>query len=97
MSKDKPKQSAQERRRRWEERIAALRLRMAIGRELDERGIVDSAAIGEALGMPADTLDFPETSPRQWPGCGTRKAAAPIRGASAPPPRPPGQEPRTDP
>ena len=29
------------------------RLRMAIGRELDDRGITDPHAIGEALGMPA--------------------------------------------
>ena len=49
----KPKLSAEERRRRWEERLAALRLRMAIGRELDERGITDPAATGAALGMPA--------------------------------------------
>src|SRR3712207_6365041 len=48
----KPKLSAEERRRRWEERLAALRLRMAIGRELDERGIVEPAAVGAALGMP---------------------------------------------
>lgn len=49
----KPKLSAEERQRRWEERLAALRLRMAIGRELDERGIAEPAAIGAALGMPA--------------------------------------------
>ena len=49
----KPKLSAEERRRRWEERLAALRLRMAIGRELDERGIAEPAAVGAALGMPA--------------------------------------------
>jgi hypothetical protein len=48
----KPKLPAEERRRRWEERLAALRLRMAIGRELDEREISDPAAIGAALGMP---------------------------------------------
>ena len=48
----KPKLSAGERRRRWEERLAALRLRMAIGRELDERGIAEPAAVGAALGMP---------------------------------------------
>ncbi len=47
----KPKLSPQERRRRREERLAALRLRMAIGRELDERGIAEPAAIGAALGM----------------------------------------------
>ena len=31
----------------------ALRLRMTIGRELDERGITNPAAIGAALGLPA--------------------------------------------
>ncbi len=39
----KPKLSTQERRARHEDRLAALRLRMAIGRELDEimpRGVV---------------------------------------------------------
>ena len=30
-----------------------LRLRMAIGRELEERGVTDPAAIGAALGLPA--------------------------------------------
>ena len=49
----KPKLSAQEQRRRREDRLAALRLRMAIGRELEERGIADPAAIGAALGLPA--------------------------------------------
>ncbi len=48
----KPRLSPRERRRRWEERLAALRLRLAIGRELDERGIVEPAAVGAALGMP---------------------------------------------
>ena len=46
------KLSPQERRRRREERLAALRPRMAIGRELDERGIAEPAAVGAALGMP---------------------------------------------
>ncbi len=49
----KPKLSTWERRARQEDRLAALRLRMAIGRELDERGIADPAAIGAALGLPA--------------------------------------------
>ncbi len=49
----KPKLSTQERRARHEDRLAALRLRMAIGRELDERGIAEPAAIGAALGLPA--------------------------------------------
>ena len=49
----KPRISPDERRRRWEERLSALRLRMAIGRELDEREISDPAAVGAALGMQA--------------------------------------------
>ena len=49
----KPKLSAPEQRRRWEERLVALRLRVAIGRELEERGVTDPAAIGAALGLPA--------------------------------------------
>jgi hypothetical protein len=48
---EKPKQSAEERRIRQEDRLASIRLRMAIGRELDDRNITTPAAIGEALGM----------------------------------------------
>ena len=44
--------SAEERRIRQEDRLASIRLRMAIGRELDERDITTPAAIGAALGMP---------------------------------------------
>jgi hypothetical protein len=50
---EKPKQSAEERRIRQADRLASIRLRMAIGRELDDRDITTPAAIGEALGMPA--------------------------------------------
>src|SRR4051812_17940552 len=50
---EKPKMSAEERRLRQEDRLVTIRLRMMIGRELDERGITTPAAIGEALGMPA--------------------------------------------
>ena len=51
----KPKLSAVERRARNTDRLAALRLRMAIGRELDERGITDhAAAVGAAIGIPAN-------------------------------------------
>src|ERR1700712_1705243 len=50
---EKPKLSIEERRARHADRLATIRLRMAIGRELDERGITTPAAIGEALGMPA--------------------------------------------
>ena len=49
----KPKLSAEERRARQADRLRAIRLRMAIGRELEDRGITTPAAIGEALGMPA--------------------------------------------
>ncbi len=61
----KPKLSPRERRRRWEERLAALRLRMAIGRALEERGITDPAAIGAALGLPAGEAAKLLTR-RQW-------------------------------
>jgi predicted flap endonuclease-1-like 5' DNA nuclease len=50
---EKSKMSAEERRARRADRLTTIRLRMAIGRELDERGITTPAAIGEALGMPA--------------------------------------------
>ena len=67
----RPKLSTQEQRRRREDRLAALRLRMAIGRELEERGIVDErgiadpAAIGAALGLPAGEAAKLLTR-RQW-------------------------------
>jgi hypothetical protein len=50
---EKPKLSAEDRRIRQEDRLASIRLRMAIHHELDERGITMPAAIGEALGLPA--------------------------------------------
>jgi hypothetical protein len=34
-------------------RLTTIRLRMAIGQALDDRGITTPAAIGQALGMPA--------------------------------------------
>ena len=49
----KQKLSVEEQRARREDRVAAIRLRMAIGYELDRRGVTDPAEIGEALGMPA--------------------------------------------
>ena len=49
---EKPKQSAAERRLRYEDRLQSIRLRMLIFRELDERGITTPAEIGGALGMP---------------------------------------------
>jgi hypothetical protein len=50
----KSKLSAEERRARQADRLKAIRLRMAVGRKLEERGITTPAAIGEALGMPAE-------------------------------------------
>jgi hypothetical protein len=50
---EKPKLSTEERRARQADRLTTIRLRMAIGRELDERGITAPHTIGEALGMPA--------------------------------------------
>ena len=62
---EKPKLSAEERRIRQADRLTTIRLRMAIGRELDERGITTPATIGEALGMPA--LDATKLlTRRQW-------------------------------
>ena len=49
----KPKLSAEQRRARQEDRLTTIRLQMAIGRELEDRGITTPAAIGEALGMLA--------------------------------------------
>jgi len=62
---EKPKMSAEEKRIRQEDRLASIRLRMAIGRELDERDITTPAAIGEALGMPAAEATKLLTG-RQW-------------------------------
>ena len=50
---EKPKQSAEERRIRHEDRLASIRLRMAIHHELDDRSITRPADIGDTLGMPA--------------------------------------------
>jgi hypothetical protein len=49
----KSKLSAQERRAREAGRLTTIRLRVMIGRELENRGIATPAAIAEALGMPA--------------------------------------------
>ncbi len=95
----KPKLSAQERRRRREDRLAALRLRMAIGRELEERGIADPAAIGAALGLPAgeatkllvrhqwhkeQRLVLPEPQAPQPGAHVSHRAASAGRGGAAP-------------
>ena len=50
---DPPSPAKPTRQVRVADRLAAIRLRMAIGRELDERGITAPADIGQALDMPA--------------------------------------------
>ena len=50
---EKPRLSVEERRARHADRLASILLQMAIGQELDDRGITTPAAIGEVLGMPA--------------------------------------------
>jgi hypothetical protein len=49
----KRKLTSEEHRARRADRLTSIRLRMAIGRALEDRGITTPAAIGEALGMPA--------------------------------------------
>ena len=48
----KPKLTPDEQRRRREDRLKTIRLRMAIGQELDARGITTPVEIGKALDMP---------------------------------------------
>jgi hypothetical protein len=69
MTQDKPptatKLTPAEQRQRRDDRLTTIRLRMAIGRALDDRGITTPAAISEALGMPADEAQKLLTR-RQW-------------------------------
>jgi hypothetical protein len=60
----KPKLTAAEQRQRREDRIACIQ-RLAIGQALDARGMTDPAAIGEALGMPAQEA-VKLLNHRQW-------------------------------
>jgi hypothetical protein len=53
ISSRKPKLAAEERRVRTADRLAMIRLRVLIGRALDERGITTPDAIGAALEIPA--------------------------------------------
>ena len=61
----KQKISSAEQRQRREDRIACIRLRMAIGHELDARGITTPDAIGLTLGIPATEAQGVLTR-RQW-------------------------------
>jgi hypothetical protein len=88
----KPKLSTEERRARQADRLKTIRLRLAIGRELEDRGITTAAAIGEALGMPA-----PEAGKllnrRQWRegDVALLEAAAARLGLPVPDQEPPGR------
>jgi hypothetical protein len=64
-SPSKPRLSAEQQRVREADRLKSIRLRMAIGRELDDRGIIDPVKIGAALGMPAAEATSLLTR-RQW-------------------------------
>jgi hypothetical protein len=65
MTQDKPKLTPAEQRQRREDRLVTIRLRMAIGRELDDRGIITPFGIGEALSMPVEDATKLLTR-RQW-------------------------------
>ena len=62
---DKLKLTSADQRQRREDRITTIRLRMAIGQELDDLGIIAPAEIGEALGMSASEATKLLTR-RQW-------------------------------
>src|SRR3954454_6223395 len=49
----KLKLTPEARRARQADRLTTIRLRMLIGRELEDRGVITPAAIGDALGIPA--------------------------------------------
>ena len=49
---DQPRLTVEERSARQVDRLISIRLRRAVGRELDKRGITTPAAMGEALGIP---------------------------------------------
>ena len=82
----KPKLTPEERRARYADRLTTIRLRMAIGRELEERGITTPAATGAALGLPAAEATGLLTR-RQWrEGDIARLEAAAVRlGVQVPP------------
>ncbi len=61
----KPKLTPEERRARYADRLTTIRLRMLIGRELEDRGITMPAEIGAALGMsPAEATKL--LTRHQW-------------------------------
>lgn len=64
-SPQKPKLTAEERRARDADRVATIRLRMMIGRALEDRGITTPAEIAETLVMsPAEATKM--MTGRRW-------------------------------
>ena len=80
----KPKQSAEERRIRQADRLITIRLRMLIGRQLEERGIITPAAIGAALDMSAAEATSLLTRHQWAEGNVARLQAAPAHRKPAP-------------
>ena len=62
MTQDKPKLTPAEQRQRREDRLVTIRLRMAIGRELENRGITSPAALACATGRSPQSA--PHLRPR---------------------------------
>jgi hypothetical protein len=83
MMQDNPparsKLSSAEQQIRRDDRIAAIRLRMTIGQEIDIRGLTTPTEVGEALGMSAAEAHG-LLNRRQWrEGDVTRLQAAAAR------------------
>jgi predicted flap endonuclease-1-like 5' DNA nuclease len=72
-----PKLTVEERRAREADRLATIRLRMLISRELDGRGITTPAAIAEVLDMPTAEVTKMLTG-RRW-----REGDVPLLEAAA--------------
>jgi hypothetical protein len=89
MTQGKPptttKLTSADQRRRREDRLTNIRLRIAICRELEDRGITTPAAIGEALGMPTGEATKLLTG-QQWreDGVALLEAAAARLGVQVP-------------
>lgn len=77
----KPKISSEERRRRRRtaDQLTMIRLKMAIGRVLDERSITAPAEVAAALGMPAAEATKLLTRHRWREGAVERLEAAAAR------------------
>ena len=74
-----PKLTPAEQRQRREDRLVTIRLRMLIGRELEDRDITTPYGIGQALGMPTEEATKLLTR-RQWrEGDVERLQAAAVR------------------